>query len=561
MGASQWLMRHSATLSNVPADCASREVELKLLLSPSDVDTFRTAVTTRLAPHKPLPGVSRLHTTYFDTPDLFLRRQGLELRVRKQGGRWTETVKTIESSGRGFGLHDRGEWEAHIDSAEPDLAALRMRIEPDARPALILAEPGLAQRLVPVFDVVVRRSLWQLSPPEGTRIELTLDEGELRCGAAREPICEVEFELKAGAPAALFDAALLLQDDVPLRIGRLGKADRGYALLAGRTHGSRATMTTTTTTTTTARVTSAQPVLFARDVTVEQGFQAIIENCSAHAFGNEAGVMRGTDPESVHQMRVGIRRLRSALRLFSPIIPTPALLGGELRWLSAALGAARDAEVLAGETLPALTADSDLDSDSDSDRTAAVQWTSLLQTASLSADTYRSRAAHALASPRYARLTLGLAAWLGCESWQSSSGKRARKALQQPLHALARGAVMRLHRKLRDTGKRLARATPEQRHRVRIAAKRLRYAIDSFQSLYPSKATHRYVRRLGKLQDALGQLNDAQVAGRLLHDFVQKEQELEHSVQSVVRQLDRRSDLAEPELLRCWKAFRRAELP
>ena len=267
--------------------------------------------------------------------------------------------------------------------------------------------------------------------------------------------------------------------------------------------------------------------------------------------------MGGTDPESVHQMRVGIRRLRSALRLFSTIIPTPALLGGELRWLSAALGAARDAEVLAGETLPALTADSD----SDSDRTAAVQWLSLLQSASLSADTHRSRAAQALASPRYARLTLGLAAWLGCESWQSSSGKRARKALRQPLHALARGAVMRLHRKLRDTGKRLARATPEQRHRVRIAAKRLRYAIDSFQSLYPSKAAHRYVRRLGKLQDALGQLNDAQVAGRLLHDFVQKEQDLERSVQSVVRQLDRRSDLAEPELLHCWKAFRRAELP
>ncbi|QNK73234.1 CHAD domain-containing protein [Variovorax sp. PAMC28562] len=546
-------MRHFATQSNVPADRASREVELKLLLSPSDVDTFRTAVTTRLAPVKPLPGVSRLHTTYFDTPDLSLRRQGLELRVRKQGERWTETVKTIESPGRGFGLHDRGEWEAHIDSAEPDLAALRMRIEPDARPALILAEPGLAQRLVPVFDVVVRRSLWQLSPLEGTRIELTLDEGELRCGAAREPICEVEFELKAGAPAALFDAALLLQDDVPLRIGRLGKADRGYALLAGRTHAPRATTTTTTATT----VTSAQPVLFARGVTVEQGFQAIIENSLAHAFGNEAGVMRGTDSESVHQMRVGIRRLRSALRLFSTIIPTPALLGGELRWLSAALGAARDAEVLAGETLPALTADSD----SDSDRTAAVQWTSLLRTASLSADTHRSRAAQALASPRYARLTLGLAAWLGCESWQSSSGKRARKALRQPLHALARGAVMRLHRKLRDTGKRLARATPEQRHRVRIAAKRLRYAIDSFQSLYPSKAAHRYVRRLGKLQDALGQLNDAQVAGRLLHDFVQKEQDLERSVQSVVRQLDRRSDLAEPELLHRWKAFRRAELP
>ena len=548
-------MRHSATLSNIPADRTSREVELKLLLSPSDIGAFRTAVSVRLHPENLRPRLARLHTTYFDTPDLYLRRQGLELRMRAQGGRWTETVKTIELADGGLGLRDRGEWEVPVDSAEPDLAALHMRIQPDSRLALLLAEPGLAQRLIAVFDVVVRRSLWQLAQPTGHRIELTLDEGELRCGDARESICEIEFELKAGAPTALFDAALLVQDDVPLRIGRLGKADRGYALWAGRIHASRSTTTTTTTTTTTVAV--AKSLLFARGVTVGQGFRAVIENCLAHAFGNEAGVMGGTDPESVHQMRVGIRRLRSALRLFSTVIPLPALLADELRWLSTTLGVARDAEVLAGETLPALTADTDAESDRDDGR----QWASLVQTVFVSADTHRSRAAQALASPRYGRLTLGLVAWLECEDWRSSSGKRARKALRQPLRALAFVAVMRLHRKLLDVGKRLAHATPEQRHRVRIAAKRLRYAISFFQSLYPGKAARGYVKRLAKLQGGLGHLNDAQVAERLLHELVQKEQDLKRSVQSVLRQLDCRSAHAEPELLRCWKAFRRAELP
>ncbi|CAN5914786.1 hypothetical protein BH11PSE13_BH11PSE13_45030 [soil metagenome] len=304
----------------------------------------------------------------------------------------------------------------------------------------------------------------------------------------------------------------------------------------------------------------AQPVFLARDVTAEQSFQIIVQSCFAHVFGNEAGVMRGTDPESVHQMRVGVRRLRSALRLFSSAIPLPALLGGELRWLSAELGAARDAEVLAGETLPALSADFHAAMDTDVDIAASMQWTSLLRTASLSADSHRSRAAQALGSDRYGRLTLGLAAWLACDTWRASMGKRALKSLRQPLRALALVAVMRLHRKLRDAGKRLAHATPAQRHKVRIAAKRLRYAIDFFQSLYRTKSAQRYVRHLGKLQDALGQLNDAQVAKRLLHELVDGAQSLEQSACSAAQQLDRRTAHAEPELLRCWKAFKRAEL-
>ncbi|CAN5914798.1 hypothetical protein BH11PSE13_BH11PSE13_45040 [soil metagenome] len=172
-------MRHTAP-PHAPADRASREVELKLLLSPADVGAFRTAVSARLNPEHVRPRLARLHTTYFDTQDLYLRRQGLELRIRAQGGRWTQTVKTIEPAGAGVGLCDRGEWEVPVDSAEPDLAVLHMRIEPDSRVAPILAQPGLAPRLVAVFDVVVRRSLWLLSRADGTRIELTLDEGELR---------------------------------------------------------------------------------------------------------------------------------------------------------------------------------------------------------------------------------------------------------------------------------------------------------------------------------------------------------------------------------------------
>jgi CHAD domain-containing protein len=91
------------------------------------------------------------------------------------------------------------------------------------------------------------------------------------------------------------------------------------------------------------------------NVDLVTGFQRIAEHCVIDIRRHEAGLVHGTDPESVHLMRVGLRRLRSALRLFSPWIPLPADLRTELEWLGDALGNARDAEVLATSTLPTRT--------------------------------------------------------------------------------------------------------------------------------------------------------------------------------------------------------------
>lgn len=73
--------------------------------------------------------------------------------------------------------------------------------------------------------------------------------------------------------------------------------------------------------------------------------------CLAQVHANERGVVAGHDPSSVHQMRVGLRRLRSARDLFAPVIPAFPGLDDELRWIASELGAARDWEVLARSTL------------------------------------------------------------------------------------------------------------------------------------------------------------------------------------------------------------------
>lgn len=258
---------------------------------------------------------------------------------------------------------------------------------------------------------------------------------------------------------------------------------------------------------TTAR--KAEPLELHRAMTVEEGFQAIVSNCLAQMRGNEAGVLQGNDPESVHQMRVGLRRLRSALRLFSTWIAFPPPLQQELTWLGDQLGTARDADVLADSTLLKVTAACPQD--------AGVL--RLRRFASKTAAQNRRRAGSAVASARYSRLMLSAVDWLEASRWHDALDPPAPKALTRPLNPRGRQILKRLHDRLLQRGRRLAQGTPKERHRVRIAAKNARYATEFFQSLRPARRVARYVRRLAALQDALGDLNDAAVADRLIHDI------------------------------------------
>lgn len=197
----------------------SQEIELKLALGPEGPDALR---------HHPLleeiaPGVAFLGNTYFDTPAGELEAARMALRLRRLDDRLLQTVKTRGEGGGG--LSRRGEWEWQVPGPGLDLAGLA------GLPPAALGRDVL-ERLEARFTTDFRRETWQLEH-RGARIELALDEGEITAGDRRVVIRELELELKAGEPAALWSLAEALAEHVALRPSDTSKAARGGALLAG----------------------------------------------------------------------------------------------------------------------------------------------------------------------------------------------------------------------------------------------------------------------------------------------------------------------------------------
>lgn len=509
------------------ASLCTMEAGLRLLIAPADVAAFRRlALLKQSAIAKPVTRL--LRCTYFDTPELHLRNCGMELRVCRVGRVSIQTLRAVGHAAEA-GLHRRHEWELRVAGPRPELASLIALIGAGSTWEKVLGSPALAQELAPVFDSEVRRTVWNLRLAQGVEVELALDQGELRHGDSHEPISEIGLELRAGAPQALFDLALRLQEQVPLRVSNLSRSARGHKLAAPVA----------------AAAVKARPVALNRDMCVEEGFRVIASSCLVQMLDNEAGVARGNAPESIHQMRVGMRRLRSVLRLFSPWIPCPPALQQELAWLGGELGVARDADVLADSTLPKVIK-------------ACPKETDLLELgryASKIAEERRQQAAEAVASARHSRFMLTLLGWIQALRWRDLLDEAAVAALAEPLEKRAAQMLDLRRKKLNRRGKRLAKGTPEELHRARIAAKKARYATEFFQALYPARRVDRYVRRLAALQDALGWLNDAVVADRLLHEIAVDQPELASSASFARGYLCAATRLDLPGVAKLWEQF------
>jgi inorganic triphosphatase YgiF len=508
------------------------ETELKLLIDPEHVQALRNhPLLKKYASAAPLR--QQMMTTYFDTPDLYFSRHCAALRVRRVNDTWVQTLK--DGNQVQGGLHSRNEWEAERDDSVPDLAALRELVGHGSPWFARLADAGLQQRLAPVFSNRMDRTAWQLHFPEGQQAELVVDQGELTRGDQREPISEIELELKSGDAAPLFDFALELQQDIPLRLGNASKSARGYAMM----HPAPPPLL------------KAEPIALASGMTVEQGLQTIAGNCIAQIQGNETGVIQGGDPEYVHQMRVGLRRLRSLLKLYADLAPLPAGLDDELRWLGGELGAARDWEVLAGDTL----------SDAMQEETGEPALPPLQQAAQAQAEVNRQQAAAAVTSVRYARLLLNLIAWLHGERWRRDAPPDRAQALAAPLKGFAKRVLKEGERRMRRRARDLAHADAPRRHRLRIAAKRMRYATEFFESLYPARQVRPFIKTLAALQDVLGQLNDAAVAQQLLRELAQRQPAQALGAGFVSGLLFAREQQARRKLCKRWKALRRTAPP
>ena len=234
-----------------------------------------------------------LTSVYFDTDDFALREQGVSLRVRKVDGHRLQTIKANSSA-----LITRDERETAIDRDQPNLQFAR-----EDRPALApLLTAELTERLSPVFETQVERVVIPLHCGNSD-IELAFDQGRVATMDAKLDLAEIEIELKYGDRRDAARLAERLARSVPITLSVGSKAERGYALLEGALDAP----------------VFSEPVVVGKKATVTEAFVAVSFTCLRQIAGNYGAVRHG-DPEGIHQMRVGLRRLRASLSLFKKII-------------------------------------------------------------------------------------------------------------------------------------------------------------------------------------------------------------------------------------------------
>ena len=469
-----------------PRTDANDEIELKLLAPAGVLDWLREAPV--IVRHARNGGVARrLDTVYYDTPDRTLFRHGLSLRIRRSGNRYVQTVKRAPAHGQPF---VRGEWESSMDGAAPDLALLP--ISEIGSPLDQIASDALD----PIFETKVRRQTQRLEFL-GAVVEVAYDQGTIEAGERREPLNEVELEVKAGNPRVLFDLGIELLEIAPLRIGTQSKADRGYDLAFDL--GPKPTR-------------AATPAITAEH-TVDDIVAELLGTCQHHLLANQTVAEHGWDHEGVHQMRVALRRLRTASALLRRELGLPTMQGltAEAKWLATLLGAPRDWDVFVTETLAGPAERLKLDTvDFDGLRRAAEPHRSIAYAA----------LRDALAGARYNRFHLSLRRWIESRSWRNELASNSLTVLLEPAPAFAARVLTRLHRKALRQGAHFRRLDPEARHQLRITLKKLRYATEFFQGIHGKNAERRqYVGCLAQLQDLLGHDNDTTTTQSFLGDL------------------------------------------
>jgi triphosphatase len=409
-----------------------------------------------------------LVSTYFDTPKQKLHRCGFTLRVREAGDQYTQTVKTSRA-----GSFARDEWEANIPHGEPDFRQL------GSTPLRHLATRKLRRKIEPIF----RTSVHRVTRPihlNASEIELAVDRGNLVAAGSPLPIAEVELELKSGRSADLFRVARALEREIAAELDLRSKAEQGYRLVNGDARGA----------------VRADDIHLRRKTTASEAFD-VVALSALHHFSANADSIRNGDLEAVHQMRVGLRRLRAAISIFGPVLAGSRVkkIKAELKWLTGELAPAREIDVFINDRIKPIANEVDPKRGG-----RAIEQQFLTQR-----EQAFERARQAVESPRYRNLLIDLVEWVGSRRAMGNHAGQAR------IGAFADEVLNRRIRKASKQGRRLEGMSARGRHKLRIKIKKTRYAVDFFQSRYPEKAQDALKRlsaRLKKIQNALGDLND-----------------------------------------------------
>jgi triphosphatase len=442
------------------------EIELKFLCEPADLAAVLAAAPAGETHERTLV------STYFDTPQGDLRQARISLRIREGGG-----ARKVQTLKRGDGFA-REEHEKDLAGETLDLTLPALK---DALPA------GKLKALGPIFTVRVTRRQ-RTFDYGGATIEMAVDEGEVQAGERARQISEVELELKAGGCDPMFDLARELSKIAPLYLSFDGKASQGQGLIDGSDRAPR----------------RHDKAPLARGLTTAETFQAIARNTLVQIAANGVVLRQADSVEAVHQLRVAVRRLRSAISTFKDVVDDPQAedIKRELKWLAGACDEARDFDVFAADIAKVDSPGLDL--------------STLLKAVDVARARGHAKACAAVASGRFRELVLETTAWVETGAWLTQGGKASAKRRDMPADRFAAKALDRRRKTLLKRGADLEGASDTDRHEARLAAKKLRYAAEAFAALFDAAAGKAFIKELKRLQDQLGALNDAVVAAGLV---------------------------------------------
>jgi inorganic triphosphatase YgiF len=464
------------------------EIEVKFEVAPRNVTHLQRVLRQRAK----RPAVREtLTSVYFDTPRHLLRRSGITLRVRQTGRRYTQTVKYIAPA---TGLLDRAEWEWAVPGPGPDLKLAR-------KTGLRAFADQLAPKIAPVFRSTTRRMRFMIAGRRSL-IEAALDDGTTIAGRRRQQFRELELELKRGTVEALIAFAKRLGESVELRLSVTTKAARGYGLLDGASE---------------ARATTTDSSALQSDTPAADAFQLIMQRCFARLVQNQSAAIGG-DTDAVHEIRIAIRQLRVAIDVFAHVVGNEesVRIKGELRWINNELGRARDIDVFFRDVLQ--------------------PWSKGRMRRAGVADTYQAfdrrrgeihaQAAAALRSSRFTSLLLDIMGFVSGERDAPGAGEPIGRTRAAHIDRYAALELQRRRAKFVRVGRKLRRLSEHDRHQLRIRGKKLRYAIEFFEDVYPGKKHQKRhyiaVRALKQFQDALGALHDLAQQRALARSYVQR---------------------------------------
>jgi CHAD domain-containing protein len=458
-----------------------------------------------------------------------LERSRAALRLQRIGRSWFQCFNVDPSDG--VAVLGRFKWALSARGGQLRLADFPLD---EIRSITDVDLASIEDRLRPVFRTrFVRHSVARVTPG-GQRFEIAFDQGTIESRNRGLPLREIVFEGFESDLVPMLEQVRALIPALRLELEVSSRAERGYRLADGK----RATP-----------IKARHPKLDAKAETAV-AISSVIGGCVSQVAANVHGVAISRDPGYLHQLRVGLRRLRSGIRVFSSLasVESTQILVGDLQAQVPALGEARDWDVVT-ELLERCAAGV---TGEGIDVPPIVHWARRRRARA------RRMARVITRSSEFQQMLLDALIW--------AERARARSLLldvepegPQRIGEFALGKIAKLARKTEQLGERCEWSDATARHGVRIRLKRLRYVCEFFAECFKRKRVRPYLARLEALQDILGELNDITTARRLLQTLGDSDRRIQLAF--ILGWFSARQDALILALDAAWHAFREQKRP